>query len=116
MMWSTDYPHLGNDWPRSGKVIMETMGHIDRSERPRVCAGNAVGIFSLDRCLVQSFQEKDGLVSTTHGAGRLRAPCQQSFGGVRSMPLCFFPPRQHPSRCLCQYERVVDVGTYRRQG
>jgi hypothetical protein len=58
MMWSTDYPHLGNDWPRSGKVIMETMGHIDRSERPRVCAGNAVGIFSLDRCLVQSDMER----------------------------------------------------------
>ena len=28
MMWSSDYPHHGNDWPYSRKVIEETMGHI----------------------------------------------------------------------------------------
>ena len=24
-MWSSDYPHHGNDWPYSRKVIEETM-------------------------------------------------------------------------------------------
>ena len=28
MMWSSDYPHHGNDWPYSRKVIEETMGSI----------------------------------------------------------------------------------------
>jgi predicted TIM-barrel fold metal-dependent hydrolase len=47
MMWSTDYPHHGNDWPYSRKTIMEMMGHIDVEERRRICAGNAVRIFGL---------------------------------------------------------------------
>ncbi len=28
MMWSTDYPHHGNDWPYSRKVIAETMAAL----------------------------------------------------------------------------------------
>jgi predicted TIM-barrel fold metal-dependent hydrolase len=47
MMWSSDYPHHGNDWPYSRKVINEMMGHIDPGERARICGQNAVRIFKL---------------------------------------------------------------------
>jgi predicted TIM-barrel fold metal-dependent hydrolase len=49
MMWSTDYPHHGNDWPYSRKVISEMMGHIDTAERHKIIAGNAERIFGLGR-------------------------------------------------------------------
>jgi predicted TIM-barrel fold metal-dependent hydrolase len=49
MMWSTDYPHHGNDWPYSRMTIDAMMGHIDRGERQKILAGNAVRIFGLDR-------------------------------------------------------------------
>lgn len=47
MMWSTDYPHHGNDWPYSRKTIMDMMGHIDPDERARIVGGNARRIFDL---------------------------------------------------------------------
>jgi len=49
MMWSTDYPHHGNDWPHSRKVINDTMAEIPNHEKAKICAGNAVRIFGLDR-------------------------------------------------------------------
>ena len=49
IMWSTDYPHHGNDWPYSRKSIADMMGHIPADERHKICAGNAVRIFGLDR-------------------------------------------------------------------
>ena len=48
MMWSSDYPHHGNDWPYSRKVIDETMGHIAVEERARIVGGNATRIWHLD--------------------------------------------------------------------
>ena len=48
MMWSSDYPHHGNDWPYSRKVITESMGHIDRAERAKIVGGNASRIWHLD--------------------------------------------------------------------
>ncbi len=48
MMWSSDYPHHGNDWPYSRKVIAETMGHIPSSERASIIGGNASRIYSLE--------------------------------------------------------------------
>jgi len=48
MMWSTDYPHHGNDWPHSRKVIDETMAGIPQEEKAKIVAGNAVRIFKLD--------------------------------------------------------------------
>ena len=48
MMWSSDYPHHGNDWPYSRKTIDDMMGHIPRDERARIVGGNAVRIFSLE--------------------------------------------------------------------
>jgi predicted TIM-barrel fold metal-dependent hydrolase len=48
IMWSTDYPHHGNDWPYSRKTIADLMGHIAADERAKIIAGNAVRIFGLD--------------------------------------------------------------------
>jgi len=47
MMWSSDYPHHGNDWPYSRKTIEDMMGHIPRGERQRIVGGNAARIFGL---------------------------------------------------------------------
>jgi predicted TIM-barrel fold metal-dependent hydrolase len=48
MMWSTDYPHHGNDWPYSRKVINEMFTDVDPSERYPILAGNAVRIYHLE--------------------------------------------------------------------
>jgi len=48
IMWSTDYPHHGNDWPYSRKSINDTMGHIPTEDRAKIVAGNAVRVFGLD--------------------------------------------------------------------
>jgi predicted TIM-barrel fold metal-dependent hydrolase len=48
-MWSTDYPHHGNDWPYSRKTINDQMGHIPADERKKIVADNAVRIFKLDQ-------------------------------------------------------------------
>ncbi len=48
LMWSTDYPHHGNDWPYSRKVVNDTMGHLPGAEKAKICAGNAARIFGLD--------------------------------------------------------------------
>jgi predicted TIM-barrel fold metal-dependent hydrolase len=44
MMWSSDYPHHGNDWPYSRKVIDDTMGDVPADERARIVGGNAARI------------------------------------------------------------------------
>jgi predicted TIM-barrel fold metal-dependent hydrolase len=49
IMWSTDYPHHGNDWPYSRKTIADMMGHIPADERSKILADNAVRIFSLEQ-------------------------------------------------------------------
>jgi len=48
MMWSTDYPHHGNDWPYSRKVIHDTMADLPADERGKILAANAVRIFGLE--------------------------------------------------------------------
>jgi predicted TIM-barrel fold metal-dependent hydrolase len=48
MMWSSDYPHHGNDWPYSRKTINEMMGTIDRAEQAKIVCGNAQRIFKLE--------------------------------------------------------------------
>ena len=48
MMWSSDYPHHGNDWPYSRKVIEETMGDIPADEKAKITGGNAARIWGLD--------------------------------------------------------------------
>lgn len=48
MMWSSDYPHHGNDWPYSRKVIDEMMAGIPNEERAKIVGGNAVRLYGLD--------------------------------------------------------------------
>ena len=48
ILWSSDYPHHGNDWPYSRKVIDETMGHIPADEREAITGDNAIRIWHLD--------------------------------------------------------------------
>lgn len=47
MMWSTDYPHHGNDWPYSRKTINETTAELTRDEKHAIISGNAQRIFNL---------------------------------------------------------------------
>jgi predicted TIM-barrel fold metal-dependent hydrolase len=47
MMWSSDYPHHGNDWPYSRKVIEETMGNIPAEEKALITGGNAARIWGV---------------------------------------------------------------------
>jgi predicted TIM-barrel fold metal-dependent hydrolase len=49
MMWSTDYPHHGCDWPYSRKVIAEMFATCTGEERAKILAGNAVRLWKLDR-------------------------------------------------------------------
>ena len=49
MMWSTDNPHHGNDWPYSRIVIKEMMHDVDPVERYELVAGNAARIYGLER-------------------------------------------------------------------
>ncbi len=48
LMWSSDYPHHGNDWPYSRKVIEDTMGHIPTEEQAKIVGGNAARIWHFD--------------------------------------------------------------------
>lgn len=48
MMWSSDYPHHGNDWPYSRKVINEMLGELPADERGKIAGGNAARIFGLE--------------------------------------------------------------------
>jgi predicted TIM-barrel fold metal-dependent hydrolase len=48
IMWSSDYPHHGNDWPYSRKVIEETMGNIPLDDKIQITGGNATRIWHLD--------------------------------------------------------------------
>jgi predicted TIM-barrel fold metal-dependent hydrolase len=49
IMWSSDYPHHGNDWPYSRMTINAMMGHIPTEDRRRICGANAVRIFHLEQ-------------------------------------------------------------------
>ncbi len=65
MMWSTDNPHHGNDWPYARKIISEMMHTVDPVERHQMIAGNAARIYKLE-----------GLTLSKNGkqAGAKRAP------------------------------------------
>jgi len=47
IMWSTDYPHHGNDWPYSRKVIDELFVNVPEEERRKIIADNAVRFWNL---------------------------------------------------------------------
>jgi len=48
MLWSTDSPHHGNDFPYSSKVINEMFTDVPAEEREKILAGNAVRLWHID--------------------------------------------------------------------
>ena len=47
MMWSTDYPHHGNDWPYSRKVLASMFDGVPESDRHAITCGNAMELYQL---------------------------------------------------------------------
>ena len=47
LMWSSDYPHHGTDWPHSRKVIGETFADVSTEDRHRILAQNCADLFRL---------------------------------------------------------------------
>ncbi len=47
MMWSSDYPHGGTDWPHSWKQIESDFVGIDAREKQAILAGNAARLYKL---------------------------------------------------------------------
>ena len=47
MMWSSDYPHGGTDWPDSWKQIESDFAGIDSKEKQAILAGNAARLYKL---------------------------------------------------------------------
>jgi predicted TIM-barrel fold metal-dependent hydrolase len=45
MMWSSDYPHMGADWPNSSRTIAAAFAGVPAAERDRILAGNAVELY-----------------------------------------------------------------------
>jgi len=47
MMWSSDYPHVGADWPNSWRTIDADFSGVPSEERDRILAGNAAALYGL---------------------------------------------------------------------
>jgi predicted TIM-barrel fold metal-dependent hydrolase len=47
LMWSSDYPHHGCDWPETRRVVEEMMRDVPADERHKICAGNAARLYKL---------------------------------------------------------------------
>jgi predicted TIM-barrel fold metal-dependent hydrolase len=47
MMWSTDYPHHGCDWPESVKYVNTAFAQVPQAERDAILWGNAVRLYGL---------------------------------------------------------------------
>jgi predicted TIM-barrel fold metal-dependent hydrolase len=45
MMWSSDYPHVGADWPNSRRTIQATMAGVPEADRALILAGNALRLY-----------------------------------------------------------------------
>ena len=48
IMWSTDYPHSGSDWPNSRDTIARVFRGVPKGEVKRMLHGNAKELFKLD--------------------------------------------------------------------
>jgi len=48
VMWETDFPHTGTDWPHSQDTIEMNFAGVPEDERYKMLAGNAVKFFHLD--------------------------------------------------------------------
>ena len=47
MLWSTDYPHHGCDWPETRRVVDDMMRDVPADERRKLCALNAAKLYKL---------------------------------------------------------------------
>jgi len=47
IMWSTDYPHHGCDWPHSRRVVGEMMKDVPAAERRRILCDNAAELYGI---------------------------------------------------------------------
>ncbi len=47
LLWSTDYPHHGCDWPETRRTVDEMFRDVPADERWKMCAGNAVKLYGL---------------------------------------------------------------------
>src|SRR2546428_14029942 len=47
MMWSSDYPHHGCDWPETRRVVDDMFRDVAAAERRRICALNAAELYRL---------------------------------------------------------------------
>jgi predicted TIM-barrel fold metal-dependent hydrolase len=47
IMWSTDYPHHGCDWPNSRRVVAEMMQDMPAAERRKVIHENAARLYDI---------------------------------------------------------------------
>ena len=47
MLWSTDYPHHGCDWPETRRVVDDMMRDVPLEERRKMCALNAAKLYNL---------------------------------------------------------------------
>jgi predicted TIM-barrel fold metal-dependent hydrolase len=45
LMWSSDFPHSGADWPDSWRTIDAVMDDVPPDERHAICAGNAQRLY-----------------------------------------------------------------------
>jgi predicted TIM-barrel fold metal-dependent hydrolase len=47
LLWSTDYPHHGCDWPETRKTVDEMFRGVPNEERWKMTAGNAMRLYGL---------------------------------------------------------------------
>jgi predicted TIM-barrel fold metal-dependent hydrolase len=47
LMWSTDYPHHGCDWPETRRVVDDMFRDVPLEERQKMCALNAAKLYRL---------------------------------------------------------------------
>jgi predicted TIM-barrel fold metal-dependent hydrolase len=49
MLWSSDHPHGGSDWPHSADVIEQHFAGVPDDERHQILAGNALRLYDVTR-------------------------------------------------------------------
>jgi len=47
MMWSTDYPHHGCDWPHSRRVVAEMFEGVPAAEKRAITYENAARLYGV---------------------------------------------------------------------
>jgi len=48
MMWSTDFPHHGNDWPYSRKTVEDLFTGVPAAHRRKIVAENCLRLYKLE--------------------------------------------------------------------